>query len=290
MRDGIDALDQLLVRPAAGYDLTTRSSVWIGYGYTPGFPVSDGVLSENRAWHSTASVGLVAHTTSCQAPSTSRFEPVTAQEHTEMRYVSVGLLLFVVTGCAQPAPPPASEAQQAVPAAPVATLSMTKERQAAVTPDSALAMLKEGNARFVSGAMLERDLTQQVKATGEAQYPYASVLTCIDSRSGPELVFDQGIGDVFAPRVAGNVVNEDILGSLEYASRVAGSRLVVVLGLSHPLISDRAHAHRPIARARIHRIAARAARGVPASWPGSPHSSDSLGGRASGCGSSPCWL
>ena len=147
-----------------------------------------------------------------------------------MRYVSVGLLLFVVTGCAQPAPPPASEAQQAVPAAPVATLSMTKERQAAVTPDSALAMLKEGNARFVSGAMLERDLTQQVKATGEAQYPYASVLTCIDSRSGPELVFDQGIGDVFAPRVAGNVVNEDILGSLEYASRVAGSRLVVVLG------------------------------------------------------------
>ncbi len=147
-----------------------------------------------------------------------------------MRQISIGLLLVVVTGCAQPAAPPASEAQPPAPAAPVATLSMTKERQAAVTPDGALAMLKEGNARFVGGAMLERDLTQQVRATGEAQYPYASVLTCIDSRSGPELVFDQGIGDVFAPRVAGNVVNEDILGSLEYASRVAGSRLVVVLG------------------------------------------------------------
>ena len=107
---------------------------------------------------------------------------------------------------------------------------MTKARQATVTPDRALVMLKEGNARFAGGQMMDRDLTQQVKVTGEAQYPYASVLSCIDSRSGPELVFDQGIGDVFAPRVAGNVVNDDILGSLEYASRVAGSRLVVVLG------------------------------------------------------------
>ena len=124
-----------------------------------------------------------------------------------------------------------SAAQQAAPPAPV-TVSMTKERQAGVTPDIALAMLKEGNTRFVSGAMAERDLGVQVRATSEAQYPYASVLSCIDSRSSPELVFDQGIGDVFAPRVAGNLVNEDILGSLEYASRVAGSKLVVVLGHS----------------------------------------------------------
>ena len=148
-----------------------------------------------------------------------------------MRYVSIGLLLLVGTGCAQPAPPQGSVTQPAAPPATAAvTVSMTKERQAAVTPDIALALLKEGNARFVSGAMLERDLAQQIRATSEAQYPYASVLSCIDSRSGPELVFDQGIGDVFAPRVAGNVVNEDILGSLEYASRVAGSRLIVALG------------------------------------------------------------
>lgn len=148
-----------------------------------------------------------------------------------MRYVSIALLSFLAIGCGQSAPPPEPETVQAASLTPApATLAMTKERQAAVTPQSALAMLKEGNARFVSGAMMERDLAQQVLATGEAQYPYASVLTCIDSRSGPELVFDQGIGDVFAPRVAGNVVNEDILGSLEYASRVAGSRLVVVLG------------------------------------------------------------
>lgn len=113
-----------------------------------------------------------------------------------MRHVSAGLLLLVATGCAQPAPPPPAEAP---PPAPVATLSMTKERQAAVTPDSALAMLKEGNARFVSGQMMERDLTQQVKATGEAQFPYATVLTCIDSRSGPELVFDQGCSRLASP-------------------------------------------------------------------------------------------
>lgn len=148
-----------------------------------------------------------------------------------MRYVSIALLLALVYGCAQPTPPPPSGTQQAGPPAPApVTLSMTKERQAGVTPDGALAMLKEGNARFVSGAMMERDLRAQVRATGEAQYPHATVLSCIDSRSGPEIVFDQGIGDVFAPRVAGNVVNEDILGSLEYASRVAGSRLIVVLG------------------------------------------------------------
>ena len=142
--------------------------------------------------------------------------------------VTVVFLLFTVA-CGQPAAPPAAEAPLA-PAARPETPAMNKERQAAVTPDAALAKLKEGNERFATGAMLDRDLTQQVKATGEAQYPYASVLSCIDSRSGPELVFDQGIGDVFAARVAGNVVNEDILGSLEYAARVAGSKLVVVLG------------------------------------------------------------
>ncbi len=110
---------------------------------------------------------------------------------------------------------------------------MTKERQARITPDIALRRLQDGNDRFVHGHMLPRDLRDHVKVTGHGQYPIASIVTCIDSRSGPELVFDQGIGDVFTARVAGNIVNKDILGSLEYASAVAGSKLVVVLGHSH---------------------------------------------------------
>ena len=112
------------------------------------------------------------------------------------------------------------------PAAP----AMTQAAQAAFTPDRAVAALREGNARFVDGRMAVRDLRAQVRATGGGQYPFASVVSCIDSRSAPELVFDQGIGDIFVARVAGNFVNEDILGSLEFASRLAGSRLVVVLG------------------------------------------------------------
>jgi len=153
-----------------------------------------------------------------------------------MRLAILPLLLTcgVVAACNGTPAPPQSAAQPAVTqpsdAPRPVTVSMTKERQATINAETALAMLKQGNERFVAGEMTQRDLREQVKATGEAQYPYASVLSCIDSRSGPELVFDQGIGDIFAPRVAGNVVNEDILGSLEYASRVAGSRLVVVLG------------------------------------------------------------
>lgn len=106
----------------------------------------------------------------------------------------------------------------------------TKELQAAITPDAAIKMLKDGNTRFTSGAMIKRDLKKQVKETGKGQYPFASIVSCIDSRSGPELVFDQGIGDMFVARVAGNIVNEDILGSLEFASKAAGSKVIVVLG------------------------------------------------------------
>ena len=109
-------------------------------------------------------------------------------------------------------------------------VTMTKAVQAGITPDSAIAILKSGNKRFVSGKPQARNIKQTVTQTALGQYPFASVVACIDSRSGPELVFDQGIGDLFVARVAGNTVNEDILGSLEYASKVAGSRLVVVLG------------------------------------------------------------
>jgi carbonic anhydrase len=119
-------------------------------------------------------------------------------------------------------------------AATKADSTKNKDLQAAITPDMALKMLKDGNTRFTGGAMAKRDLRKQVKATGhDGQYPFASVVACIDSRSGPELVFDQGIGDLFVARVAGNVMNEDILGSLEYAAKVAGSKVVVVLGHTH---------------------------------------------------------
>ena len=109
-------------------------------------------------------------------------------------------------------------------------VTMDKSAQASMTADNAVKMLKDGNRRFVSGTMIQRDLMKQVKATGYGQYPLATVVSCIDSRAGPEIVFDQGIGDVFSARVAGNFVNEDILGSLEFASKAAGSKVIVVLG------------------------------------------------------------
>jgi len=106
----------------------------------------------------------------------------------------------------------------------------TKETQSAVTSDQALARLKEGNARFVAGKSTRCDLRSQVKATAQGQAPFAAVLGCMDSRVPPELVFDQHIGDIFAVRVAGNFVNTDMLGSLEYATKEAGAKLIVVLG------------------------------------------------------------
>ena len=105
-------------------------------------------------------------------------------------------------------------------------------RQAAVTPGQALEMLKQGNARFVAGKTIHCDLMAQVRATASAQAPFAAVVGCIDSRVPPELVFDQRIGDIFAARIAGNFVNTDIIGSLEFATRLAGAKLIVVLGHS----------------------------------------------------------
>jgi carbonic anhydrase len=106
----------------------------------------------------------------------------------------------------------------------------TKETQSTVTPQKALQFLKEGNARFVSNLKLNRNLLQQVNETRNGQWPFAVVLSCIDSRTSAELIFDQGLGDVFSVRIAGNITNEDILGSMEFACKVAGSKLIVVLG------------------------------------------------------------
>jgi carbonic anhydrase len=108
----------------------------------------------------------------------------------------------------------------------------TPERQKAVLPSEALARLQQGNQRFVSGKTINCDLIAQVKATSHDQAPFAAVLGCIDSRVPPELVFDQRIGDMFVARVAGNFANTDIIGSLEYATKVAGAKVICVLGHS----------------------------------------------------------
>ena len=111
--------------------------------------------------------------------------------------------------------------------------TQTLETQQQLTPQGALELLKEGNARFRENVKAQRDLMQQVSETSDGQWPLAVVLSCIDSRTSAELIFDQGIGDIFSARVAGNFINDDILGSMEFACKVAGAKLVVVLGHSH---------------------------------------------------------
>lgn len=108
--------------------------------------------------------------------------------------------------------------------------TQTAESQSQMTPEMALELLKEGNQRFLRGTPRERKLNQQVIETAYGQYPFASIIGCIDSRVPTSLIFDQGIGSLFSARVAGNIVNDDILGSLEFACRLAGAKLVVVLG------------------------------------------------------------
>ena len=106
----------------------------------------------------------------------------------------------------------------------------SKETQDKLTPRMALNILKEGNDRFVNNLKSNRNLLEQVNATRDGQWPFATILSCIDSRTSAELVFDQGLGDIFSVRIAGNIVNTDILGSMEFACKLAGSKLIVVLG------------------------------------------------------------
>ena len=108
--------------------------------------------------------------------------------------------------------------------------TQTSDSQSAMKIAQALQMMKDGNDRFVSGKAVSRDLHAQVRQTANGQYPFAAVVSCIDSRIPTEIVFDQGIGDIFNARIAGNFVNEDILGSLEFACKLAGSKLIVVMG------------------------------------------------------------
>ncbi|QQX77673.1 MULTISPECIES: carbonic anhydrase family protein [Aequorivita] len=106
----------------------------------------------------------------------------------------------------------------------------TRETQATMTPEKSLQYLKEGNQRFQNNLKANRNLLEQVNDTSDGQFPFATILSCIDSRVSAELVFDQGLGDIFSVRIAGNFINEDILGSMEFACKLAGTKLLVVLG------------------------------------------------------------
>lgn len=108
--------------------------------------------------------------------------------------------------------------------------TQTKESQAAVDPNMALQLLKDGNRRFLNQSTVPRSFDKQIELTSTGQYPFAAVVSCIDSRIPTEIIFDQGIGDIFNARIAGNFVNEDILGSLEFACKLAGSKLIVIMG------------------------------------------------------------
>jgi carbonic anhydrase len=141
-------------------------------------------------------------------------------------YLGLIVAVLLAAGC---------ESQKTLVGCPAPTLVSppTKAAQAAMTPAQALAELKAGNARFVAGTPLHRDLFADVKATASGQYPFAVVLSCLDSRQPIEIVLDQGIGDIFSARVAGNVLNDDILGSMEFACKVSGAKLIAVIGHSN---------------------------------------------------------
>ncbi len=110
--------------------------------------------------------------------------------------------------------------------------TLTKAMQDAITPEIALHLLREGNKRFINNLKVNRSLLQQANETSDGQHPFAVILSCIDSRTSVELIFDQGLGDVFSVRIAGTIINEDILGSMEFACKVAGTKIIVVLGHS----------------------------------------------------------
>jgi carbonic anhydrase len=152
----------------------------------------------------------------------------TASSRTAL-FASLAATALFVSGCQS-----TQESGQSFGQAPVAgALPPTKETQAAMTPQKAVAELKAGNERFTSGHPLVRDPLAAAKATASGQYPFAVVLSCLDSRVPIELVLDQGIGDVFSARVAGNVLEEDILGSMEFGCKAAGAKLIAVIGHSN---------------------------------------------------------
>jgi len=110
--------------------------------------------------------------------------------------------------------------------------TLSKIEQENLTPKMALDILKQGNNRFINNLKAHRNLLEQANETSEGQYPFAAILSCMDSRTSAELIFDQGLGDIFSVRIAGNIINTDIIGCMEFACKIAGSKLIVVLGHS----------------------------------------------------------
>lgn len=110
------------------------------------------------------------------------------------------------------------------------TTPFSKDVQTLLSPEEAISLLKKGNERFITNLKVNRNLLQQVNATSESQHPFAVIISCMDSRTSAELIFDQGLGDIFSIRIAGNVINEDIIGSTEFGCKAVGSKVVVVLG------------------------------------------------------------
>ncbi len=150
-----------------------------------------------------------------------------------MKCPSLPLLLALSVLPLLASDPPATQGGKANPF-PVGDAGvMTRALQVTTSPAEALQKLKEGNARFLTGRHQEYNYRAQVKATASGQYPFATIVTCMDSRVAAEHVFDLGLGDVFTIRIAGNIVDEEVLGSLEYAHKVAGAKLIVVMGHSH---------------------------------------------------------
>ncbi|MFK8164302.1 MAG: carbonic anhydrase family protein [Lewinella sp.] len=155
----------------------------------------------------------------------------------QINFLATLLVSLILTSCS-PAEPAAAEpatvtTQRAQPMKGVVEDVLTKEEQDALTADMVIQSFKEGNARFLRNDLTARDHSEQVRKSTNAQFPKAIVLSCVDSRVPVEDVFDRGIGDVFVARVAGNFVNEDILGSMEFACKVSGSKLILVMGHEH---------------------------------------------------------
>jgi carbonic anhydrase len=153
-----------------------------------------------------------------------------------LRFSSALLVLPFLVGCGEPAtapaPTPAPEPAVEMPK-PVVSAALTAEEQAALTPDVIIQQFKDGNARFLANDLTVRDHTAKVRSAATGQFPKAVVLSCLDSRIPVEDVFDLGLGDVFVGRVAGNIVNEDLLGSMEFGTKVMGSKVILVLGHKH---------------------------------------------------------
>jgi carbonic anhydrase len=138
-------------------------------------------------------------------------------------FLSAVIVLVVAASCT-------SGGRDAAASSPRITATTTKAEQQAMTPAQALVLLKAGNERFAAGQSRTYDYRAQAVATATGQYPFATVLSCIDSRSAPEVIFDLSIGDAFVPRIAGNIATPELIGSMEFACKVAGAKVIVVMG------------------------------------------------------------